>query len=233
VFHSSAGPVGPVRSGRTTDLGILLGLGSPLLLYSGATEITNALLRQHEAIRTRESTRTSGYRRESSRKVPYNLYTDLDNHWGAVTGDAPPAQFAYRGAAAAPGGEPATAFTVAFDSNRVSWAWDGAAWLRSQSGRVHALADGVQVSAANVVVIETEQVDTGMTDTAGSTVPEFVFVGSGPATVFTGGARIAGTWTRPTLASVATLTTADGQVIELTPGRTWIELIEVGTGALR
>ncbi|MEL6984720.1 MAG: DUF3048 C-terminal domain-containing protein, partial [Actinomycetota bacterium] len=70
-------------------------------------------------------------------------------------------------------------------------------------------------------------------DASGATVPEFVFVGSGRATVFTAGVRIEGTWTRPTLGSVATITRADGSAIELTPGRTWIEVIRADAGMLR
>ncbi|MEM7276005.1 MAG: DUF3048 C-terminal domain-containing protein, partial [Actinomycetota bacterium] len=62
-------------------------------------------------------------------------------------------------------------------------------------------------------------------------VPELVFVGTGDATVFTEGRRIDGTWTRPTLSSVATLTDDDGQAIELTPGQTWIQLVTAGAGA--
>ncbi|MCP4226057.1 MAG: hypothetical protein GY773_22200, partial [Actinomycetia bacterium] len=84
---------------------------------------------------------------------------------------------------------------------------------------------GEQVAAANVVVVEAREVATGMVDGAGSSVPEFVFVGTGPVSVFTAGNRIDGVWTRPTLSSVATLTTPEGQIIELTTGRTWIELI--------
>jgi hypothetical protein len=64
-------------------------------------------------------------------------------------------------------------------------------------------------------------------------VPEFLYVGTGPATIFTAGRRIDGFWTKPSLTSVATLTTADDQVIELTPGRTWIQLIEQDSGYLR
>ena len=45
VFHSTPSVVGPVRSGRTTDIGIINGLGSPLLLYSGANQVTDALPR--------------------------------------------------------------------------------------------------------------------------------------------------------------------------------------------
>ena len=72
-----------------------------------------------------------------------------------------------------------------------------------------------------------------MVDSSGSTVPEFVFVGTAKATVFTAGQRIEGNWTRPTLASVATLTNANGDVIELTPGRTWVQLIRENAGMLR
>ena len=93
-------------------------------------------------------------------------------------------------------------------------------------------ASGHQVSAANVVVIEADEIPSGMVDSSGANVPEFVFVGTGKATVFTAGRRIDGVWTRPTLRSVATLTTAEGSVIELTPGRTWIELIGAGSGIL-
>lgn len=94
-------------------------------------------------------------------------------------------------------------------------------------------AAGAQISAANVVVVEAREVATGMVDSTGATVPEFVFVGEGKATVFTAGKRIDGIWNRPTLGSVATLTTADGTVIKLTPGRTWIELIRAGAGMLQ
>jgi hypothetical protein len=105
--------------------------------------------------------------------------------------------------------------------------------VRYQRGQRHELVDGEPISAANVVVIEADRVGTGMFDSAGGPVPEFVFVGSGPATVFTDGRRVEGVWTRPTLTSVATLTTPVGEVIELTPGRTWIQLIERGSGYLR
>jgi hypothetical protein len=210
-----------------------MGLGSPLLLYSGANDVTNALIGQHANIEARDASRSSGYRRDSSRKLPSNLYTDTGTHWASASAGPPPAQFAYRDPAAPVPGTPASSFSVTYLSNPVSWRWDGARWLRSQGSGAHLLVSGEQVSAANVVVIEAERVDTGLVDSIGATVPEFLFVGTGPATVFSGGKKVVGTWTRPTLASVATLTTADGRTIELSPGRTWIELIEVGAGGLR
>lgn len=234
VFHSLGGVVGPVRSGRTTDIPVIDGLGSPLLVYSGANQVTDALLLRQPGVQNRSAERTSGYWRERSRKAPSNLFTDLAAQWASATGGPPQAQFAYRADGQAPvGGQPATSFTVSYRANRVSWAWNGELWARSQGGAPHVVAAGGQLAVANVVVVETAKLDTGMVDTSGARVPEFAFVGAGPAAVFTGGQRIAATWTRPTLRSAVTLTAADGSVVGLTPGRTWVEVVEAGAGQLR
>lgn len=232
IFHSNPSIVGPIRSGRTTDIGIINGLGAPLLLYSGANAVTDALLRAQSTVQNRNAGTSSGYWRSSYRSAPSNLYSDTAPHWATATGGPPPPQFAYRAEGSDPGGVEDTSLTVSYPASRAGWTWDGSAWLRTQGGNAHMTASGEQVSAANVVIIEAREVPSGMVDSSGANVPEFVFVGTGPATVFTSGRRIDGVWTRPTLRSVATLTTADGTVIGLTPGRTWIELIGVGSGIL-
>ena len=232
VFHTSASIVGPVRSGRTTDLALVSSLGSPLLLYSGANQITEGILRSQPAIQNRSHDSSSGYWRDRLRRPPSNLYTDTAPHWASAAGGPPPAQFHYRSPADAVPGALDTELTVSYGASAARWRWDGSRWLRWQRGLEHRLASGQQVSAANVVVIEATRVDTGMVDASGGPVPEFVFVGTGRATVFTDGRRIVGTWTRPTLNSVATLTHAPGEPIELTPGRTWVQLVEAGAGQL-
>lgn len=235
VFHSTSAIVGPVRSGRTTDIGIINGFGAPLLLYSGANDVTDALLRAQPTVLNRNAGTSSGYWRNTSRRAPSNLYTDTGPHWASASGGPPPPQFAYRADPdeAPVGGTVDDSVTIAYRGSSAGWTWDGSAWLRSQGGKAHLTDGSARVSAANVVVVETQEVATGMVDSSGATVPEFVFVGSGPATVFTAGVRIEGTWTRPTLASAATLTRPDGSVIELTPGRTWIEVIRAGAGMVR
>lgn len=233
VFHSTSTAVGPVRSARTTDIGIINGFGSPLLLYSGANAVTDTLIRNQPTVQNRSAATSSGYWRSSSRRAPSNLYSDTASHWASATGGPPPAQFAYRSDGDPIGGVEDTALTVTYRASHAGWSWDGTQWLRTQGGAAHLTASGPQISAANVVVIEAREVPTGMVDSTGATVPEFVFVGEGKAAVFTAGRRIDGIWNRPTLASVATLTTADGAVIKLTPGRTWIELIRAGAGMLQ
>ena len=232
-FHSRPSIVGPVRSARTTDISLISGLGDPLLMYSGANDITEMILRRQPRIQNRSFGTSSGYWRDEQRRAPSNLYTDTAPHWASAFGGPPPPQFAFRGAGEPAEGESVSEFAIDYAASPASWQWAGREWIRYQRGQRHELDTGEPVTAANVVVIEADRVETGMVDASGGPVPEFVYVGTGPATVFTGGKRIDGIWTRPSLDSVATLTTTDGDVIGLTPGRTWVQLIEVDGGLLR
>lgn len=229
VFHSTPSIVGPVRSGRSTDVALLGGLGRPLFLYSGANEVMQGIIVGRPFVQARSEANSSGYWRDPSRRAPSNLYTDTAPHWASATGDAPPQQFHYRGPREHATGAEVDEVSIAYRSSPVRWVWEGSSWRRWQRGAEHILASGQQVSAANVVIVEVEAVDTGLVDASGGMVPEFVFVGSGRATIFTDGRRIEGTWTRPTLTSVVTLTSGPGRPIELTPGRTWIQMVEEGT----
>ena len=232
VFHSTPSIVGPVRSGRTTDVALISGLDDPLLLYSGANAVTQGILAGQPRLQLRGEGWSSGFWRDGNRRAPSNLYTDTGPHWASAIGGPPPAQFHYRDPDETAEGAAVDELTVAYPASVARWVWDGASWQRWQRGDQHVLVDGDQVSAANVVVIEADEVDTGMVDASGGVVPEFLFVGEGRATVFTDGRRIEGTWTRPSLGSVATLTEGPGRPIELSPGRTWIQLVEAGTNAL-
>ncbi len=226
IFHTNQTVVGPVRSGRSTDISFLSSLGNPALVYSGANDIFDALLLNQTRVRNFSAARNGGYWRESGRRAPSNLFTDT-NSFGA-TGTPPPAWFEFRAPGEASGGTPTSTVSVTWPNTRVQWQWDGTAWLRTQNGTPHATAEGEQASAANIVVATTEMVDSGLGDSAGGFVPEFVWAGSGPVTVFTDGHRIDGMWYRPTLGDPAILVGPAGEAIQLTPGRTWIEIVTPG-----
>ncbi|MDH3303172.1 MAG: DUF3048 domain-containing protein [Acidimicrobiia bacterium] len=233
IFHSNSASIGPVRSGRTTDIALVSSLGRPVLLYSGANDMTERIIRAQPHIVNHSHATSSGYWRDQDRRAPSNLYTHTGPHWAAVDGDPPPPQFAYRLDGDPVDGSPVSSFSINYPASQAAWTWEEDQWVRSQRGSGHELTEDGPVSAANVVVIEAERIGTGMVDSAGGPVPEFLYVGTGPATIFTAGQRIDGFWTKPSLSAVATLTTDDGRVIELTPGRTWIQLIEEGSGYLR
>ncbi len=235
VFHSAGGDIGPVRSGRTTDISYLSGLGRPILAYSGANELTETMLLRQELVQNLGALRFGAYWRSSSRRAPNNLFTSAPQLWAAAQASTPPAQFTYRAPDTASRGRDVTAAVVAFPAVSIDWVWSDTAgsWSRSQRGTAHALVDGTTLTAANVVVVEVAEIPTGMKDSSGAVVPEFVFVGSGPATVLSDGKAVSGVWTRPTLRDAATLTRGDGSVIELTPGVTWIEIVTPGSLQLR
>jgi hypothetical protein len=59
----------------------------------------------------------------------------------------------------------------------------------------------------------------------GNASPLDVTVGSNPVWVLRNGKLIKGTWKRPKVTSPITLLDKKGHVIDLAPGRTWIELL--------
>ncbi len=217
VFLERDTGLGPVRSGRTTDIGLAANLNIPLFAYSGANAPTEALLAK-AAIVNRGPAHVS-YRRSGSRRAPHDLMTDAGSIRSGTGGAAPPTMFVFSADPPA-SGVPMQSFTVGFPATSVAWSWDGAGWLRSQDGSPHLDAlSGTQVRAATVIVQHTRYVDSGLG------TPEGVTVGAGRATVYTNGVSVAATWTRPSLRSVTTYTDAAGAHISVSPGRTWIELV--------
>jgi allantoicase len=59
-------------------------------------------------------------------------------------------------------------------------------------------------------------------------VPKTQLIGSGEATVFTGGVVAHGTWSKGAPTEPIRLVDEDGVVIRLAPGNTWIELVPLG-----
>lgn len=195
---------------------------------------------------------TGSYFRSTDRYAPHNLYVRLPQllQEMAPPGQGDPAPlFVYRqtqGPVAAsttttstalPGVTPTTApgtpapvpgFSLEMDGTTPEWVWDPAVagWRRFQIDATHGRADsatidpaGRQVAPANVVVMF---IDYGVSP-SDSRSPMAITVGSGPLLVFSNGTVVAGTWSRPDAAGPATLTDSTGRVIELTPGRTWVE----------
>ena len=236
VFHSQTpAELGPVRSGRTTDISLVSSFNTPIYVWSGANSVHLTLLRR-SAIFDLGATRRSEYYRAADRPGTYDLMIDPSVLWGIAAADGdggtPPVHFEYRDDTIGlpPSAVPASAVRIDYPAAGVDWKWDTdfGFWRRVQNGTPHVDAQNAEVRAANVLVAEVSKVSTGLTDGAGSPVPEQQFVGSGRGWVFTDGHAIEVTWTKPSLASVPTWTTPDGVPVALTPGQTWIELVPAG-----
>jgi hypothetical protein len=232
VYHSTdASPVGPVRSGRTSDLVILSNLNRALFGSSGGNAGVLAALRATNLASVIENDAPGAYYRDGSRDAPHNLYTRTPALYAENPGDAgqPPPMFAFLAPGeAVAGGSPVSTATVHVGDERVDWTWTAGGWQRSVSGSAESDAEGVPVRPTNVIVQFT---DYGVSD-ADASSPEAQAMGSGVVWVLTGGRLFEGTWSRPAPDSVTQYLDAAGNEIRLNPGRTWISLAEPGRASV-
>jgi hypothetical protein len=237
VFHSTdAAPAGPVRSARTSDLGVVGPLHRPFFAWSGANAIFAERVRAANLVDVGVDRAQSQYYRASDRRAPDNLMLHSTADVRALPADGsspPPALFTYRTSDQAPPHlEPVRGANVTYGTSAgsapVDWTWNGSGWDRTQKGTPHVDAAGARISPANVIVQFVPYASSGVNDQFGNPIPEAQLVGEGDAWVFTAGGVVKGRWHKPTLESVTTYTDVDGAPIALTPGRTWVELPQPG-----
>ena len=241
IFHSmDADPVGPVRSARTTDLLLMAPLNRPLFAWSGANAGVVEQVRRADIVDVGYDAATGAFNRRGDRRAPYNLFSSTQAIRAAAPAeDRPPPQlFQYRGADEAPaGGREVGGIHINFGggpgSAPVDFEWDGSGWARSQRGTEHVDAAGQRIAPPNVIVQLTPYVEVQCCDAAGFPIVEAQLVGEGDAWVLTGGQLIEGRWSRPSLAEVTRYSTADGEPIRLTPGRTWVSIAPPGSTTVR
>jgi hypothetical protein len=231
VYHSELpDTVGPIRSGRTQDIELLGSLNQPLFAWSGGNTAVTAAVRRSDLrdVGALSVYGPGGYFRSSSRRAPHNLYASGSQLAALAPADAaaPPAQFAYRAPGAAVAGDAVTSVRLSMDGVRVEWSWDSTTsqFLRSQGGSPHLGAEGERIDAANVVVLFV----TYRASEADVRSPEAVTLGSGTVWVLSGGRWVEGTWSRTDRLQPIALADASGDEIELTPGRTWVQLVRNG-----
>lgn len=226
--------VGPVRSARPSDFSIVPQYHA-LFAHCGATSKVRAVLQNHALYNDMDQFFNPGpYQRVSFRAAPHNLYCDIaklrvaavKSRGYAASATITGLDFRKSAAEATP---TARAISIPFSTaNRVSWAFDTSSRLyaRSINGKPHLdKATGRQLTAVNVVVLWARV--SGFTHTAHGQVVEIQLTGSGKASVFSGGSRVDGTWSAQQSAPPV-LTAADGSRIQLDPGNTWFQVIEVG-----
>ena len=96
----------------------------------------------------------------------------------------------------------------------------GKVMLRIYSAQHFSVGDDPTASANSVIVLV---VPYGTSPAGGG--PEAQTIGTGAAVVYTAGHKIEGTWTRQSATEPFHLE-AGGQPILITPGRTWVELVD-------
>jgi hypothetical protein len=235
VFQSQdAKSVGPIRSVRSTDAGVVSAIGG-VFAYSGGIPPFNALVRKPGLTVITEDDHKDAFNLRSDRQRPYKTYAgtaELRSLAAAAT--APAALFTFLGsseALTAPGALPASQATAAFGPNTVTrWDWSAtdSKWKRSINGVAQKTDGGVQLAFTNVILQTVPYRGTPYRDQSGSPVDEAVTTGSGEAILLSGGQRVSLRWSKPSEKAVTTFTDTAGKSIRLPAGQTWVALLPVG-----
>lgn len=241
VFHSGeSNPVGPVRSGRSSDPNIAANYGQPLFAWSGGNPGVTAEIRAAEvdgklydvgAFQITDYFRDNSIASGGRRYAPHNYFSTTDVLWSHAPDELgpPPQLFDYQGADyeapfdayESPGVH--LSYTGGVTADMV-WDPDVSGYRRWQRDTPHVDDQEQQVAPANVVVLFTQYV----ASRADTISPQAVSVGDGRALVLTQGRTIPGFWDRATFSDPWSIVDADGAPIELTPGQTWILLPKPG-----
>jgi hypothetical protein len=225
VFYYQRLPrlVGPVRSMRATDIGIVKP-AKAVLVASGGAPPTVARLKAAGITTYTEG--ATGFRRDSSRRAPYNLFMGLTALAKKTRAkDTVSSYLPFGTATDLPKGKPASGLAATFSgSHTTRWTYQGGRYVNANSFA----AAGDRFRPDNVLVLRVQVGDAGYLDPAGNHVPETKFTGSGPAMLFHGGRVVRGTWTKG-LDTPVSLRTRTGR-LPVPVGHTWLELVPANGG---
>ena len=226
VFYYSdiPGTVGPVRSMRASDIGIVSPVDAQVVT-SGAAPVT--IKRVSGAGIKFYGEGSPGFSRASDRNAPYNLMANLSELVDRMDREEarPDDYLPWGDASDLPKGKKASTISASFGGHTTNWAFKGSGYVNQNS---YAAADD-QFPADTILVLRVQVGDAGYRDPAGNFVPETKFTGKGAALLFHDGRVVKGTWSKKGLDDALTLSTNKGK-LTVPAGHTWIELVPQGSG---
>jgi Protein of unknown function (DUF3048) N-terminal domain/Protein of unknown function (DUF3048) C-terminal domain len=226
-----ASPIGPVRSARPVDALLLRQLGPSLFAFAGASAgVLDVIRRDSGATLIDPSSAPGAFQLIEGRSAPHNTSSSTSALYAAGRRAnsklGPPRAFLSFAAAPSAAATTARMARMSFSpATRVTWQWNGSAFVRHQNGTLDILTDGSAISSANVVAMSVAVRPGTNVDVLGHPTPDPILTGTGRAWVLRDAKVVKGTWRRGTAGSPVELLGADGRPASLHPGRTWIELL--------
>ena len=227
AFYHSELPtnVGPVRSMRASDIGIVSPVDADVVT-SGAAGVTINRIKDAGIDFFAEG--AEGISRDSSRSAPYNVFADLTTvAQEAEQEPARPDDYLPWGTEEdLPAGQPAKTIAASFGGGHTTnWTFAGDHYVNENSYA----ADGDEFPADTVLVLRVQVGDAGYKDPAGNPVPETKLEGKGEAMIFHDGRLVRGTWQKGGLDQPISLSTKAGE-LKIPAGHVWIELVPAANG---
>jgi Protein of unknown function (DUF3048) N-terminal domain/Protein of unknown function (DUF3048) C-terminal domain len=234
VFQcQNAALIGPARSARNIDIGILGQLGNPLLAHVGGINPVIANINGSPIVNVDLGASNSLMIHPAGRVPPDADFTSTAIVYGTHPNMTTPPQPLFTYSTTVPGaGSPVSLVNIPFSgTSNVTWKWNSATntFQRFYNGHTpDMLANGVQNQTPNVVV-QYVQVSYGPwleNAEGGLEVQADLYPNaSGTATIYRNGMAFQATWHRGALGSPTQFDNAFGVPIPLEPGTTWVELV--------
>jgi hypothetical protein len=232
IFQSTIpAEVGPVRSGRNSDVTIVPQYDA-LFFMSGANDVVLGEIAAAGLADMSHNAASALYYRVDYRVMPHNLYLDLQSAYGvaeekgyAITVE--PSVHLEFGPSETKDASDAAYIEVPFsDAFVAQWSWDPdeKAYYRSMDGPTLDAGTDQQIAASNVVVLWADYVPVLDGTTLGVDMNS-----GGDASLFFDGKRIDGFWSSDGT-TPPRFTDQDGNAIKLTPGNTWFQVLDIGMG---
>ncbi len=225
--------IGLVRSARSTDINLIGNLKTPYFAYWGSNEGVGDEISAAEDVNIFVARSTNGvgqeyFVRDDSRGAsPFNGFLNAQGLMAAATGSAPDPVFQYGDLPAS--AVPAAGVRWSTPNRQIDYVWDTASerWLRFQGGVPQLDQNGAQLAADNVLFLYVDY----RTSAADFASPQAVSIGSGDGWLLREGTVTGVVWGRPFASNGWHLADDDtDEVVELTPGITWVALARLGEG---
>lgn len=230
MLHSRASeartPVGPVRSIRSSDIGIVAP-AEAVVYASGGAPIPQADLAA-AGIETRFES-APGFVRDASRGFLHGRFLDVPTAVASLSAvDPPPAYFAWspERRPRLPQSRPLSAFDLVFSPFQTT------SMVPSSRGWTRSLAEPDGFVATTVIALRVNQVLAGYVDPGGYDVPIAVTEGRGTGWVAHRGRVTDVVWTKRAPDQGWRFATADGREVRVPPGRVYLALLPSTTGSL-
>lgn len=212
--------VGPVRSMRASDIGVVKPAHG-VLVASGAAGPTLDRLAQAKVPFREEG--AAGYYRNSSRSAPYNLFVKLPELAKTLKSKSivPASYLPWGSDSDYVGTTPARSVNAVFSrSHTTAWRFQGGHYVQQNNNA----STSDQFKPDTLLVLRVREGDAGYLDPAGNRVPETLLSGSGKMMLFHNGTMTNGTWTKASKQTPLELKGPKGPV-KVPAGHVWIELV--------
>jgi hypothetical protein len=236
--------VGSVRSGRLIDLEIAA-MFKALFVYSGTSagvgEKYAASDLWPDQLARPGTAGAAFYRRDLPKAFEHTLFVNPATLWAEAERRGISKRQDLRGMTFAPDppsvGLPAQDVEIKYQAgiSQVEWVYDPSTgrYYRWQGGEAHREElTGAQLSAANVIVVAANHVETDIVEDTwggGHWSIEVQIWGEGPVSIFRDGQRFDGLWRRHDRYDMLSFWTVDGRErLPLKPGNSWFQMVPLG-----